>query len=337
MTATTDIELKQLIEKLKDMPNDLDLINKVALGYFENPSLLNDKDDLKYFELAYNTLRTVKSSHNLAWYLYFEWGEQDRAIEIQKDCISLNPISYYPYYQYGFMLMEQENYKDAFEYLLIAKEKDNRRDILHNLGYCYHKLGDYTEARECFRLASNDYDYEFRSLYNCAILDNKLGDLKNTASIADRLFLTIEPKVHKTISGYEIGFLYYLLGDYIKSAECLLNQGINGIDLPDWKELSFSLYKTDKNKWIDQLKSIVRKRRNWIIEIQNNQKDWNFDSEEEKQERLTELESEIKVKNEMIINGISQPEINLDENIWIEPCGCLLFDCQRHKNLIDDK
>lgn len=71
MTATTEIELRQLIEKLKDKPNDLDLINRIAIGYLENPSMLTDNEDLKYFELAYNTKKTIKSSHNLAWYLYF--------------------------------------------------------------------------------------------------------------------------------------------------------------------------------------------------------------------------------------------------------------------------
>lgn len=233
--------------------------------------------------------------------------------------------------------MEQEKYKEASECLLIAKTKDNRRDILHNLGCCYNKMGDYANSKECFRLASNDYDYEFRSLYNLALLEYKLGEINNTKTIADRLFLTIEQNVHKMISGYEIGFLYYLLGDYTKSTECLLQQGINGIDLPDWKALSFSLYKTNKKEWITQLKRCIREIKGWITKIKNNHEDWDYPSEEEKQEKLTALELEINNINEMIINGVLKPEINLDENILIDHCGCLLFDCQRHGSPNDDE
>ena len=68
MNAISEIELKKLLEEFKKTPENLDLINQIAIGFFENPSMLNDNEDLKYFELAYSTKKTIKSAHNLAWY-----------------------------------------------------------------------------------------------------------------------------------------------------------------------------------------------------------------------------------------------------------------------------
>ena len=90
-TVITEIELIKMIDKFKDNPTDLDLINQIAIGYIENPSMQTDNDELKFFELAYSLKKTIKTTHNLAWYLYFEWGEQERAIEIQKEKINKNP------------------------------------------------------------------------------------------------------------------------------------------------------------------------------------------------------------------------------------------------------
>lgn len=336
MIAITEIELKKLLEKLKDNPEDLDLINQIAIVFFENPSMMNDNEDLKYFELAYSTRKTIKSAHNLAWYLYFEWGEQNRSIEIQKETIKLNPSSFFPYYLLGYMLLEKEHFKEALDFLLIANQKEERQDIIHNLGCCYYHLDKIGQAKDCFKLAANEYDYENRSLYNLALTEFNLGNIEKTKDIAGVLFHSIEPKVHKTISGYEVGLLYFLLEDFAMATQCLVKQGINGIDLIDWKELSYSLFLTDKNKWKNQLIKGNQERLEWISEIKNNHEDWVFESEEEKQERLNELNYEIQERDKLLKTGISKPQINLKERIWMEHCGCMLFDCKQHGNIAND-
>lgn len=75
MKATTDLELKELLQKLEKDPTNLDVINSLAIGYFENDDQKTDKKDFDYFEKAYNLKKTVKSTHNFAWFLYFEWSE----------------------------------------------------------------------------------------------------------------------------------------------------------------------------------------------------------------------------------------------------------------------
>ena len=307
MTAIREIELKELIGKLKDNPQNLDLINQIAIGYFENPSMLTNNEDLKHFELAYSIKRTIKSSHNLAWYLYFEWGEENRAIEIQKEIIIQKPKSYLPYYLLGFMLLDKEDYKNALENLMIAKEKSDRRDVLHNIGFCYFKLGDLKTSRDYFKIANTEFDFEFRSAFNQALLDFQLQDTESTRKIADRLFQNIENNSASMIGGYEIGVLYFMTGDFEKATESLLKQGIDGVDLTDWKELSYSLFTSDKKKWISQHKKMILERENWIIEITTKPDEWDFDSEQEKDERLSELKNEIENIKGLISNGISNP------------------------------
>ena len=122
-------------------------MNKLALAYFVNPNLLQDNEDVKLLEKAYQTKKTIKSTHNLAWFYYEGYGENssfERAIEIQQECISMNPKSYYPYHLYGVMLLGNKQYSEAIKYLEIAYSKEKHRDIANNLGVAYAQQGDFT-------------------------------------------------------------------------------------------------------------------------------------------------------------------------------------------------
>jgi len=337
MAGISETGLNELIKELENHPTDLDLINSVAIGYFENPSMLIDNDDLKHFELAYNTQKTVKSAHNLAWYLYFEWGDQTRAIQIQKECIRLKPSSYYPYYQYGYMLLDQKEYSEAIQYLKKANKIRSNGEILHNLGYCHFQLKDFDQALNLFKSSAATGDIENRSLFNLGLTAFKTNHLDLLKSIAKKLFTEIETNVHKTISGYEIGLLFYLLKDYQSASACLFKQGVDGVDLFDWQELSYSLYSIDKGIWRNQINKEIDHRLEWIKEIETGHEDWKDYSEEEKNERIIELNSEVEKRRKTIAVGVKEPNINLSESLWAEYCGCLLFDCKRHGNLKNDK
>lgn len=336
MTGVSETALKELIKELDNHPTNLDLINSVAIGYFENPSMLIDHDDLKHFELAYKTQKTIKSIHNLAWYLYFELGEEKRAIEIQKECIELNPNSYYPYYQYGHMLLEQKEYSEAIQYLERANNIERKGEILHNLGCCHFQLNDFDKALALFESSAESGDIENRSLFNLGLTAFKKNKIDQLKSIARKLFTEIETNVHKTISGYEIGLLFYLLKDYHFASSCLLKQGIDGIDLLDWQELSYSLYSTDEVTWRNNIHQSIDERLERIKKIESGHEDWEDYSEEEKNEYLTDLTSEVDLRKKALSEGIKKPNIDLSERLWFEHCGCLLFDCKRHGNMKND-
>ena len=336
MTATTATELQELLRELEKEPTNLDLINQIAIGYIENPSVQAEDEELKYFELAYSTRKTVKSAHNLAWYLYFEWGEQDRAIRIQKECTELNPKSYYPYYQYGYMLLEQRRFEEAIPFLEKAWQIEEWRDIIHNMGYCYFQMEQFQTAKEYFSKSVTDLDKENRSLYNLALTEWKLNNNEEVERIALQLSKDIETNVQGRISGYEIGLLYFLLDDFQRASECLIKQGIDGIDLMDWTDLSYSLFKTDYKLWRKTIIDRIVEQKKFCDEIESNHEDWNDYTDEEKKERLYELTSEIKSRQEILDKVMSKPLQDLNKSVLVEYCGCLLFDCKRHGNRKND-
>jgi len=346
MTESSEIEFNTLIQELEKNPTNLDLINSVAIGYFENYDQKSDKEDFDYFEKAYLLKKTVKSTHNFAWFLYFEWSEIEwrwkqnsainKAIEIQKECIALNPKTYYPYFQLGYMLVDQKLFKKAIPYLEKASQIENHREITHNLGYCYFQLQQFEKANNLFSTAATELDTENRSLFNLALTEYQCDNIEKVKLIADKLSIEIEINQHSTVSGYEIGQLYFLINDYAKSTECLIKQGIDGIDLIDWDDLSYSLYQTNTTTWKNQISQSINERTEWIEEIKDNHDDWSEYSTEERQERLTELQSEVQIRLNALNNGISKPKQEINKSLLVEYCGCLMFDCKRHGNKAND-
>ncbi|MGF6906147.1 hypothetical protein [Fusobacterium sp. PH5-44] len=336
-TATTEEELKNMLEKLNKNPQDLDLINNIALVYFENPSLIRDKEDLKYFQLAYDTKKTVKSTHNFAWYLYFEMWEKEKAMQISEECLNMKPKSFYPYSLYGFMLMENGDYEKAINYLKIANEKEESYRVMHNLGCCYLKIGNYQLAKEHFHILCNKFVAENKSKFNLAIAEFTLNKPEITKKVADELYETIAKDEFENIDAYEISFIYFLLENYGMAVNSMLKQGINEIDFLDWEHLSYSFYKVNIEIWKKQLQIMIDARLETIKEIENNDDSWEFDTEDEKSEYILKLAKEIDLLKDMLKNGAEKPVIDINKNIIIETCGCLLFDCKRHGNLFDDE
>ena len=105
--------LKNLLEKYKTDTKDLDLINKIAIWYTQNVEMCQNSEDEFFFRRAYNVKKTIKSTHNLACYLFCEYWDSKEIERIQKECIELNPKSIYPYLLYWEVLMRNKKYKEA--------------------------------------------------------------------------------------------------------------------------------------------------------------------------------------------------------------------------------
>lgn len=234
------------------------------------------------------------------------------------------------------MLLNQKRFDEAIPYLEKANQIKEKKVTTHNLGYCHFQLGNFEKASFLFTKAANENDREKRSLFNLALSVFKMNQFEKVKTIADILKKEIKTDDHMTISGYEIGLLFFLLKDYGASASCLLNQGLNRIDLSVWPELSFALYKTDRERWKQHILGSLEELNDWVIEIENNHEDWEDSSEEEKQERLFEFKNDILKKQEILSNGMIEPIPDLSNHLMEEDFGCLLFDCKRHGNIEDD-
>lgn len=84
--------------------------------------------------------------------------------------------------------------------------------------------------------------------------------------------------------------------------------------------------------------SEILEKKTWIKENKDNHEYWEDDTEEEKQEELVERESEI-TRLTNLETEFASDKLNIDINnqYFLEPCGCLLFDCPQHDNLKDDQ
>jgi tetratricopeptide (TPR) repeat protein len=273
MTITSEIELKKLISQLKLSPTNLDLLNQVAIGFMENPSMIEDSEDLKYFEKAYKTKRTVKSTNNLAWQLFFEWGEEDRAFNIQKECLDFKPKSYIPYFLFSYMLLHRKEYKLAIEYSKIAKDKFDNRIINHNIGVANYRLGDYARSIDSFIASANNEDIEFKGLFNLAVCYLKINEKEKLHSILKQLENKIAWNFGDNIDGYDIASIYYEIGDYKNATKCAIKQGLDGIDLADWTDIAYSIWSEDKQIYSTQIEKSINEKRTYISEIKNGHAD----------------------------------------------------------------
>ncbi len=290
--------------------------------------------------------KTVKSTHNFAWFLYFGWSEIQwryneenaisKALAIQKECIQLNQKSYLPYYQYEYMLLDQKQYQEAIFFLEKANKLEEKRDIIHNLGFCHFQVGHYQTAFELFKNSSRLEDFENISLFNQALATFKINKLEKVRSLAKKLFNKIKSNNYEIVSLYEIGLIFYLLKDYKNVVRCLLKEGLDGIDLFDWQELSYALYTIDIKTWENEINKSIKQRNNFILEIENGHEDWENYSKEDKKEVLNEFKNEVKLKEEVLSKGMIEPILDLSKQLYIEYCGCLLFDCHKHGNRKDD-
>lgn len=348
MSHTTKEELKSLLKQYETDPFNLDLINSIAIGYFENYVINEDKEDCDYefFEKAYLLKKTVKSTHNFAWFLYFEcsvtlgWDDTDltsaKAFEIQKECIDLNPKSYMPYYLYGFMLLEQNQNENAIDYLLKANSIAKKRDIINNIGYCYFQMGDYTTAHKYFLEGSNLDDDENVCLYNLALTEYKLGNIENLKVIAKKLEGTIDDNSMKDVGDYDIAILYFLLDDLKSVYNCLIKEGINNLNISGFKEIFYALYVVNKDLCITKLKQEIKDVENDLLELITKPDEFEHLDEDDIKENIEDYKNKIEYLTNILSNGLTKPEVDFSKELRFEHCGCLLFDCKRHGNIDND-
>lgn len=328
-------KLKALIEKLKNDPQNLELINEVAMGYYQTPDMVSNDEDLKLFRKAYLIKKTVKTTNNLAWQLYMEYGKTDQAFTIIKECISLKPNSYFPYNLLGYILLDEEKFEEALRYLTIAENKSESRDIVNNIGVSHYRLGNYEQAYKYFKKGSLLQDIENRSLYNLAITALSLQNIQETEELLLSLKNNLNNDFLDPVCNYQIASIYAAINQYEEASKLTIELGIDGIDLADWPELAYSLFKSHPTLFETTISNLIAERDEWIVELETDHEDWEDYTDSEKSERLDELRSEISIRRNLKSSFMKiKPEFKLA--IVSEYCGCLLFGCEQHNNPLND-
>lgn len=328
-------KLQTLIKQLEKDPSNLDLINEVAMGYYQTPDMITNDEDLKLFRKAYLIRKTVKTTNNLAWQLYMEYGNTEQAITIIEECIALKPNSYFPYNLFGYILLEEERFDEALHYLSIAESKSESRDVVNNIGVVYFKLGNYEQAHKYFKKGSILQDIENRSLYNLAVTAFALQNIEETKELLATLKGNLQNEFLDPVCNYEIASIYVALNQYEEASNLTIELGVNGIDLADWPELAYSLFRSHLKLFDKTISELIAEREEWIVELESEHEDWEDYSSSEKLERIKEFRTEILIRKNL---KSSFEKIKPDTKLatMSEYCGCLLFDCKQHNNPIND-
>lgn len=375
MTAPRGKELGTLLRQLHRDPGNPDTLNSLAVWYFlcwvkgqmprvDGRSL--SKDDVRiarelnelengwdtpdylknkagdYFTRAYQLKRTVKSTHNFAWFLFYHSGEEERGRQVQQQCLALEPRSVYPYYQYGHMLWCHGRYGEAVPYFRAAYEREKDGPILNNMGVCYTEEGDFTNAKACFAtVIEAGSDIDDKSTFNLALTEYKLGNVDQAKRLADTL--TSRTKEMTDVSPFDLAEhyldladLYFVLGEYRRSFECLSKQGFRWYSRPG-DSRSYAIYVSDELLWRKWVHDAMEKRLESIAELSSNDVQWSDWTDEEKQARVSEYQSEIEEWKKHLQNGFPEPTVDIiDGRLRIADYRCTLFDCTEHQTREDD-
>lgn len=331
--------VRELMLQLKNNPNDVDLITEAAIACSINA--FPGYSPCELFRLAYQTEQSIKTAHNLAYCIYDIWDYEkvNEAINIQMYVMSRKPSSYPPYLLMGTLLLYGNQPERALEYLLIAERKHESRVIRQSIGACYYKMGDLEKSYEAFKLAANGDDKLYRSRFCLAVVSHELGRLQETEAFGEKLY-GIALNRGSTWSGdieMDVCFIYCMIGDYKKAVSLWKPSYLEAVEVSGFLELSYSLYKANKALWLSVLEKEIDNKKRLIESIRTSPASWCFDSEEEKQDDLERLNSDILDRQRIIETGVSKPPLTLDDHALLEHPGCLLFGCSEHRNLFNDE
>lgn len=366
----TDYNIDKLLEQLEWHPNDDKLLAIIALYYIENPE---GNKDIEYLEKAYQTNPSIENTHNLAFWLEHEYGEEKRSIKLQKQALLLQPRSYYPYASYAQMLTFSEGcskdnfvdksvecYQEIISSSQLALDKlsniatNHKHSHIHKPFYFYNNiacahvmLDNYKQAFEyfaksmCFMEDLLIADVEAlpmlvieEKVYYVLLNQIRLHILLDNKSSA--LELLARAKKSSSYCELEVAELYARLGDYQAAYEVSIDQNIN----ESWQWIFYAIYQVNQKSWLERLETIYQDELELLTVYNLEAKQLRLDENEVSEDRLDNIkQQEIKVSElrKMIeLNIYSKPREDIKNTFHSMYCGCLLFGCWIHECLIDD-
>ncbi|PEY19138.1 hypothetical protein CN340_26470 [Bacillus anthracis] len=84
--------------------------NEKAIEMFEQNKY---EEAMELFQQAVHKSRGVQFLNNLAWMYFYEEENDDKALELIREVVKLNPSSYFPYSILGDIYMKQEKWTEA--------------------------------------------------------------------------------------------------------------------------------------------------------------------------------------------------------------------------------
>ncbi|PEJ46668.1 hypothetical protein CN692_25540 [Bacillus sp. AFS002410] len=296
--------------------------NQKAIDLFEKNEY---KEAFELFQKAVKESRNIQSLNNLAWFYLYEEEDDDTALELIKETISLNPSSYFPYNIISEIYIGQKKWKLASCMLQKSISIQPSYEALRNYAITNYHLGNLEEAAELFLKVAGNSDHMLYCYVKCLIelgrkseakeklkeFDEEADDFDGVVELAE-LYLELEC-YEEAVHYFEKGWLEYSKGPYWIS------------------RFIYSLFKANNITRINEVinESIKEK----IEEIQDAteesiEENWTENDKAEYIKHLNEEKATYENMVELIISG-HKPLITFEP---ASTGSCYLFGCKQHKH-----
>lgn len=297
-------------------------INQMALELFEKNEYI---EALNLFHQAVEESRSIQSLTNLAWIYCYEENDDEKAIPLLEEVISMNPSSYLPYNLLGEIYTRLEQWQYAADILIKSISIHPSDEAYNNLGVAKYHLGHIQEASDYFLKASKPSDYAMYSHIRCLV---ELGQPAEAQKLLD-LFLGDDDDF---VGEVQVAELYMEMG-FPELAIKWFERGWDSYwKQPNWvSQFVYCLIQTDRRIRAEELiQETILERTDLLDEIRQEVCDENW-TESDKEERIKELLQEINEFQHTIhqILAGNIPLIKFDTSLRTR---CYLFGCTRHGN-----
>ncbi|WP_071395104.1 tetratricopeptide repeat protein [Bacillus tuaregi] len=279
---------------------------------------------LELFRKAVEESRYVQSLNNLAWMYSYEEEDDEKALELIKEAIQMNPSSYFPYNILGEIYMRQKKWKLASYALLKSISIQPSNEAYHNLAVAKYYLGDLQTASDFFiRIAGNSDNVTY-SHVKCLIELGKRIEAKEKLDV-------FNVDADEFVGEIEVADLYVEL-DCFKEAVYWFEKGWKKY----WKDpywVSRFIYALFNTKDIPRIHEVVHEAIEQIDEEikdthQECEEDWTENDKDTYIKQLLEEKNKYEKMVELIPSGYIPP-------IELEPTitgACYLFGCKQHSH-----
>lgn len=281
------------------------------------------EEALELFQKAVDESRDVQSLTNLAWIYSYEEEDDEKAFELIKEAVNMNPTSYFPYNLLGELYLKAEKWQEALNTLIQSIAIEPSISAYKNIGVAYYHLGKLDDASEYFLKGAIDSDYSMFSYVKCMIELGKKVEAKDTLD-------KFSEEDDDFVGEIEVADLYLEI-DCFEEAIFWFNKGWDKYYIqPNW--VNRYVYALFKAGLTEETHTIVRQAiTQKTEEIEDTLKDecdehW---TETDKEEHVNRLINERK-EYEQIIAKVYSGYIPLMEFNTSMYTGCYLFGCQRH-------
>ena len=336
-----------LLERLENNPSDVDVVCTLASVRLELRDSESDcvnllKDFLDSFGCKLDNAHKARIYTNIGFYEDYSKEALEfltKAYELKSPYIETYTglgLYYFSEFQ-GWKLSKddffntQKNISLSKKYFEIAKDMDKSYKSAFNYAVCLFELKEYEQAEAIFLDLLKKYPNRMRLMlaisYCEAYLGNKEKSIYYLKQVKDGRDDNYSLNTDD-IADYEIFNVYYVLEEYDEYL-AFFDKVISDYYTVDWEHYYYVLWLKNKK---EKFYKLEEHNRTYLEQaLKDAIADDDYDSEEEKQEIISDCEKD-KIEYEDMISRIKKGESKPDLRLELYPeFSCFLIDCVRHQ------